>query len=159
MGIRRSLLPLKLTDSPAQPLFVHIRLRPGVNLETADAEFQSLFEHFARETPDRYPEKFTMRTERLMDPYRRRLGPTLYLLFGSVLALLFIGCANVLILLLARGVLRQRELAVRSAFGASPLRILRQLLTESAVLSLAGALLGILFAYATVPLIAYSFYF
>jgi len=147
-------LPLKLTNNPAQHLFVSIRLRPGITLQTADAEFQSLFEQFARETPARYPEKFTTRTERLIDPYRQRLGHTLYLLFGAVLALLFIGCANVSILLLARGVLRQRELAVRSALGASHLRILRQLLTESAVLSLGGALLGMLFAYGTVALIA-----
>ena len=146
-------LPLKLMNNPAQPLSVYIRLRPGVSLQAADAEFQSLFEQFARETPARYPEKFRTRTERLIDPYRRRLSHTLYLLFGAVLALLIIGCANVSILLLARGVLRQHELAVRAALGASHIRILRQLLTESALLSLGGALLGILFAYGTVALI------
>ena len=146
-------LPLKLTNNPAQPLFVYIRLRPGTSLQAADAEFQSLFEQFARETPARYPQKFSTRTERLIDPYRRRLARTLYLLFGAVLALLFIGCANVSILMLARGVSRQHELAVRSALGASHLRILRQLLTESTVLSLGGALLGMLFTYFTVALI------
>jgi putative ABC transport system permease protein len=146
-------VPLKVTNNPAQPLAPYIRLKPGVSLQAADAEFQSLFEQFAKEMPARYPENFRVRTKRLIDEYGQSLRHALYLLFGAVLVLLFIGCANASILLLARGVLRQHELAVRTALGASRGRILRQLLTESLVLSLGVATLGVLLAYGAVALV------
>ena len=87
------------------------------------------------------------------DQFVDQLGSTLFLLFGAVALLLIIGCANVSILLLARGTARQHELAVRAAIGASRVRILRQLLTESLALSFAGALGGVLLAYEAVALI------
>ena len=84
---------------------------------------------------------------RLADTYTRDLKKTMYLLFGAVALLLAIGCGNLSILLLARGTARQHEFAVRSAVGASSLRIVRQLLTESLLVSLAGAGLGVVAAY------------
>jgi predicted permease len=146
-------LPLKIKNDPAQPLMFYVKLKQAVSLQTANAEFQVLFEQFAKETPARYPEKFRIRSERLIEQYGPSLGHTLYLLFGAVLVLLFVGCANVSILLLARGKLRQYEFAVRTALGASRARILKQLLTESLVLSLSGAALGVLFANGIVALV------
>ena len=140
-------LPLKVANDPSQPLLAHVTLRPGVSLGAADAEFQALFEQFAKEVPARYPAKFRVRTKRIIDQYGYALGHTLYLLLGAVAVLLFIGCANVSILLLARGASRRHELAVRGALGANRARILRQLLTESLLLSLSGAALGVLMAF------------
>jgi predicted permease len=145
-------LPMKVNYDPARPLFPLVKLKPGVSVETADAEFQTLLAQFAKETPARFPEEFRARTQPLLDQYGHSLGHTLYLLFGAVVLLLFIGCANVSILLLARGSARQQELAVRAAIGGSGIRIFRQLLTESLVLSVGGAVPGVLLAYGIVAL-------
>jgi predicted permease len=146
-------LPMKVNYDPARPLFPFVKLRPGVRIETADAEFQTLLTQFAKQTPARFPEDFRARTEPLLDQYGHSLGHTLYLLFGAVVLLLFIGCANVSILLMARGSARQQELAVRAAIGGSGRRIFRQLLTESLVLSVGGAVPGVLLAYGIVALV------
>ena len=146
-------LPLKVTNDPNityQPL---IRLKPGVTRAAADAELQPLFEQFAKESPSHFPKKFRSRVRGLNERYVEHLGRSLFLLFGAVALLLLIGCANVSILLLARGTARQHELAVRSAIGASRRRIQRQLLTEALALSLVGALGGVLLAYRLLPLL------
>jgi putative ABC transport system permease protein len=145
-------LPLKL--DPKQPVMPMIRLKPGVSRAAANAEFQPLLEQFAKDTPGHFPaDKFRLQIQGLNDQFVRRIGGTLYLLFAAVAALLMIGCGNVSILLLARGTVRQHELAVRAAIGASRFRIVRQLLTESLLLSSAGAGLGILLAYRAVAVI------
>jgi putative ABC transport system permease protein len=146
-------LPLKVSnDSTAQygPL---IRLKPGVTHAAANAELQPLLEQFARDTPAHFPKKFRVHVEGLNQQFEEHLGRSLYLLFAAVGLLLLIGCANVSILLLARGTARQHELAIRSAIGASRWRIQRQLLTEALALSLLGALGGVLLAYGLLPLL------
>ncbi|MDQ2842254.1 MAG: ABC transporter permease, partial [Acidobacteriota bacterium] len=146
-------LPLEITYDQAQLYGISIRLKPDVSLRAAASELQSLFQQFAKDTPTRYPESFRIHLERLNDQYVKGLGRILYLLFGAVILLLFIGCSNLSILLLARGTARQQELAIRAAIGSSRSRMLRQLLTESVTLSLIGAVFGVLTAYAMVALI------
>ncbi|HEX4165079.1 MAG TPA: ABC transporter permease [Bryobacteraceae bacterium] len=143
-------IPLAIHYDPAGLYSFSLRLKPGVTAGAARPELQSLFDRFATQTPTRYPDRFHIHLERLNDRYVRSFGRTLYLLFGAVALLLFIGCANLSILLLARGAARQGELAVRAAIGASRARLLRQLLTESVTLSLIGASFGVLAAYAII---------
>jgi putative ABC transport system permease protein len=146
-------LPLKLTADPVRSYFPMIRLKPEVSRAAANAEFQSLVEQFAKETPTHFPEHFRVAVEGLNDHFVADIGGTLSLLLGAVALLLLIGCGNVSILLLARGTARQHELAVRSAIGAGRSRLLRQLLTEALMLSFTGALLGVALADRLVKLI------
>ena len=146
-------LPLKLTADPVRTFFPMIRLKPGVTRAATNAEFQSLLEQFAKQTPNHFPEHFHVTLEGLNDHFVADIGGTLYLLLAAVALLLLIGCGNVSILLLARATGRQHELAVRSAVGAARSRILRQLLTESLLLSISGAALGVALAHSLVKLI------
>jgi putative ABC transport system permease protein len=147
-------LPLKIANDPRELVWVScVKLKEGMSHDAAQAEFQSLLEQFAKETPNNFPETFRVQLARLMDEHGKSFERTLYLLFGGVTLLLAIGCANVSILLLTRGAARQHELAVRASVGASRSRILRQLLTESLLLSLSGAAVGILLAYGSLILI------
>jgi putative ABC transport system permease protein len=146
-------LPLKLTNDTSVTVLPRIRLRPGVSREAANAELQPLIEQFAKETPTHFPKKFRIHVRGIIERYWDHIGRPLYLLFGAVGLLLLIGCANVSILLLARGAARQHELAVRSAIGATRRRIERQLLTEALALSLSGAIGGVLLAYRLLPIL------
>jgi predicted permease len=150
-------LPLKVTNDPQKTFNPScVKLRKGVTPAAAEAELQPLFEEFAKETPEHFPETFRIH----MQPLTKDLGDSfgrfehsLFLLTGAVGVLLLIGCGNVSILLLARGIARQHELAIRTAVGATRKRIIRQLLSESLLLALAGTALGIMLAYGAVGLI------
>ncbi len=146
-------LPLKLTSDANIDYNPLVKLKPGITHAAANAELQPLLEQFAKETPGHFPKKFRVRVKGLNERYVEQLGHSLFLLFGAVSLLLLIGCANVSILLLARGTARQHELAVRSAVGASRWRIQRQLLTEALALSILGALGGVLLAYRLLPVL------
>jgi putative ABC transport system permease protein len=146
-------LPFKMTNDPKIELSPLIRLKPGVSHEAADAALQPLLEQFAKEAPDHYPKKFKVRVQGLNDQFMEHAGQALFLLLGAVALLLLIGCANVSILLLARGTGRQHELAVRSAIGASRGRIYRQLLFEALTLAVLGAAAGVGLAYRLLPLL------
>lgn len=146
-------LPAKLLQAPEHFYNVTMRLKPGVTHAAADAALQPLMEQFAKEKPQTFPDHFQMHVQGLNEHFIRDLGGTLALLFSAVGLLLAIGCGNVSILLLARGTARQHEFAVRAAIGASRGRIIRQLLTESLLLSLTGTALGVLLAFRLLALI------
>jgi predicted permease len=146
-------LPLKLMRDPGRTSVVDLLLRPGVSHAAADAALQPLVEQFAKYMPNDFPDVFKIHVQGLNDWVAGSMGGTLYLLFAAVMLLLVIGCGNVSILLLARGTARQHELAVRTAVGAGRFRIVRQLLTESLLLAVIGALLGVLASFGALVLI------
>jgi putative ABC transport system permease protein len=146
-------LPLKLESDQAHRYGTKIKLKPGISTAAAEGEFRPLYQEFDRQTPNIFPKQFKVSVRGLAETYTRDLKKTMVLLFGAVALLLVIGCGNVSILLLARGTARQHEFAVRSAVGASGTRIVRQLLTESLLLSLTGAGLGIFVAYRSIGFI------
>jgi putative ABC transport system permease protein len=146
-------LPLKITSDATRLLTVSIRLKPGITHQQANARFEPIIQQFAKDTPSHFPTEFHVSVQGLNDQFIERIGGTLYLLLAAVFMLLAIGCGNVSILLLARGTVRNRELAVRAAVGASRGRLLQQLLTEALLLAVMGAALGVLLAYQIVGLI------
>ena len=146
-------IPLKMESDQTHRYGPEIKVKSDVSFEAAAAEFLPLYQEFDKQTPNVFPKQFKISVRGLADTYTRDLKKTMYLLFGAVALLLAIGCGNVSILLLARGTARQHEFAVRSAVGARGLRIVRQLLTESLLLSLVGSGMGMLVAYRTIGFI------
>jgi predicted permease len=147
-------LPGMPTGDPHEYWNAFIKLKPGIKYPSAAAEFQVLVDRFVRDDPRDFRRERQVKIVTLNEEVLGRFSGTLVLLFAAVVALLVIGCANVSILLLARGTARQHELAVRASIGASRGRLIRQLLTEAVLLSLAGAALGVLAAYSWVGKLA-----
>lgn len=120
------------------------RLKPGVSLKRARAEMQLLNRRASEADTGLYVP--SMRVTRLSDHVAANIGPTLWILFGVVGLVLLITCANIANLMLVRMKSREREFAIRTSLGAPARRLLRQLLTESVLLSLFGAGAGLLLA-------------
>jgi putative ABC transport system permease protein len=124
------------------------RLKPGVTIKQAQADMDAVATHIAQDNP-----KSNKGWGVFVEPLKNDFLPserkqTLWLLLGAVAFILLIACVNVANLLLARGLARQKELAVRSALGASRKNIFEQLITESLLLAIAGGILGIGVGYA-----------
>jgi predicted permease len=141
------------TADPNELWLAFVKLKPGTKFPVAQAQFQALVDQYAKQSKN-YPQDRKIKIVTLNEQVLGQFAGTLTLLFGAVLALLLIGCANVSILQLARGTARQQEFAVRVSVGAGRSRLIRQLLTESVVLSVAGAALGVLAAYKGVAALA-----
>lgn len=156
------MLPVTLVDGPAQfyrpvaekhddkeRLSRHLRaiarLKPGVSVQQAQSDLHLINHQLAKQFPDEYSTT-GIRVVKLQDDIAAGLRPALLVLLGAIGFLLLIACANVSNLLLARGISRQKEIAIRSALGAARGRLVQQALVESVLLALCGGALGVLLA-------------
>jgi predicted permease len=131
---------------PGHPMWAFARLKPGVGAEEAKAELGTLFEYSLRLAPAPFRKEVHLQVRSLRDRQVHEVRLAAWILFGLVLADLLIASANVTGLMLARGASREKELSVRSALGAGRIRLVRQALTESFTLTLAGGIAGCLLA-------------
>lgn len=139
-------MPLQFTQDQLKERGSHwmavvAHLKPGIRLEAADAEMKQIAARIALEFPGQQKGR-SVWLRSLQDVLVGNLRPVLLVLMGSVGFVLLIACANVANLLLARAASRMREVAVRAALGASRWRLIRQFLTESILLALAGGVAG-----------------
>lgn len=127
---------------PGRVMYAFARLKPGVTIQQAIEELQPVFNYSLSLAPARFRSEVHLRVRSVRDRQMQDVRLAAWLLFGAVMAVLLIAYANVASLLMTRAATRERELAVRSALGASRGRLIRQALMEAILLSLSGALAG-----------------
>jgi predicted permease len=124
------------------------RLKPGVTLKQVESDLLPIAQRLAQINPKDFPKRFTIEASSYVDSIVGPFRKTLLTLSAAVALLLLIACGNVANMLLARSTARDKEMAIRSALGASRWRVVRQLLVESVLLGIGGTVVGCGFAYA-----------
>ena len=126
-------------------------LKAGVSLDQANAEATTIARRFAAAYPETNKTFNTGQVQRLLESFTPRpLRGTLWTMLGFCVGVLLISCVNVMNMQFARATLRAKELAVRSSLGATRIRLIRQMLTESLLIALIGATLGVVLAYGSI---------
>jgi len=128
-------------------------LKPGVTPSQAQADVNVITHRLAQIYPKIYPKQFSVQIHSWVDTLVGQFRKTLFTLAAAVGLLLLIACSNVANMLLARGSVREKEMAIRASLGASQWRLVRQLLIESSILALGGAVAGCLFAFAGIKIL------
>jgi len=143
--------PRERTDPAANRPAVLGLLKPGVTLDEANAEATTLARRLAAAYPETNKPFNTGQVQRLLDSFTPRpLRGTLWTMLGFCVGVLLIACVNVMNMQFARATLRAKELAVRSSLGATRIRLVRQMLTESLLVAVLGAVFGIALAYGSI---------
>ena len=133
------------------------RLKPGVSIDQANAEFIALARHLAEDNPKTNQNYTSASVQPLLKAFTGvQLRQTVWAMLAAVILVLLIACVNVMNMQFGRAALRAKELAIRGALGATRWRLVRQMLTESLVVAVFGAIAGVLLAYWAVDLLAHA---
>lgn len=135
--------------------FVHLtgRLKPGVSEARAEVDLRPIIADLKKQFPSDFPDKWRVGLLSFRETFPSSISQGLWILFGAVALLLLIACSNVSNLLLSKGAARRKEMAIRASLGAGRVLLVRQLLTESLVLSLVASAVGVVLAFAALKAI------
>ena len=137
------------TNRDLRSVHVLARTKPGVTLKQAEAQMNAIALNLQQQYPEAYPQdsQFRLRIVPFHEYVVQAIKPSLIILFSASVLVLLIACVNIANLLLARAAAREKEFGIRVSVGAGPLKIVRQLLTESLLLAAVGGALGVLMAF------------